>query len=100
MLDFKGIFGAIMREGICYDLRSRVGAKACFSTIVRCTCLSRSPLCHTGLYLFSGHRHIHWILEEANKNIGGDQFVKKEHFVEQTELSRSTIIAQMTLRGP
>ena len=39
MLDFKGIFGAIMREGICYDLRSRVDAKACFSTIVRCTCL-------------------------------------------------------------
>ena len=39
MLDFKGIFGAIMREGICYDLRSGVDAKACFSTIVRCTCL-------------------------------------------------------------
>ena len=39
MLDFKGIFGAIMREGICYDLRSRVDAKACFSSIVQCTCL-------------------------------------------------------------
>ena len=37
MLDFKGIFGAIMREGICYDLRSGVDAKACL--IVRCTCL-------------------------------------------------------------
>ena len=32
---------------------------------------------HTGLYLFSGHRHIHWILEAANKNIGGGQYVKK-----------------------
>ena len=27
-----------------------------------------------GLNLFSGHRHIPWILEEANKNIGGGQF--------------------------
>ena len=32
---------------------------------------------HNGLYLFSGHRHIHWILEAANKNIGGGQYVKK-----------------------
>ena len=42
VLDFKGIFGAIRREGVCYDLRSRVDAKACFSTIVRCTCLTPS----------------------------------------------------------
>ena len=27
VLDFKGIFGAIMRKGLCYDFRRRVGAK-------------------------------------------------------------------------
>ena len=27
VLDFEGIFGAIMRKGLCYDFRRRVGAK-------------------------------------------------------------------------
>ena len=39
VFNFEGIFGATMRKGICYDFRSRVDAKACFSTIVLCTCL-------------------------------------------------------------
>ena len=41
VFDFKGIFGATMRKGICYDFRRWVHAKACFSTIVLCTCVAK-----------------------------------------------------------
>ena len=52
MLDFKGIFGAIMREGICYDLRSRVDANTCFGTIVRWTCLAWAKTTRKGFFSF------------------------------------------------
>ena len=49
VFDFKGIFGATMRKGICYDFRSRVDAKACFSTIMLCTCLFHTTYIDTNL---------------------------------------------------
>ena len=40
VLDFKGIFGAIMRKGICYDFRRRVGAKHALAQRMLWTSLS------------------------------------------------------------
>ena len=54
---------------------------------------------HTGLYLFFRSPSYTLDFGGSKQKYWRRSICKKEHFVEQTELSRSTI-AHMTLRGP
>ena len=51
VLDFKGIFGAIMRKGICYDFRRRVGAKHALA----------QRMLWTSLFLTEASYHSNWM---------------------------------------